>query len=447
MRMQHRRQAWSELGNRYVRVFQHHWKARHALPSDFYNRQEAEFLPAALALQESPGSPSLLWTARLMVGLVVFALVWSVVGQIDIIVSANGKLIPTSRVKTIASVDLASVKGLFVTEGQRVEAGDLLIALDSSNSDAERAKAADAVAQARLQAARAAALMDAVQNQQPPELSKVDGVSPAQWASVRSQLQGQYQEVRARLARLDDEIWRYGSALRLATQRARDYQALMADRTVSQHAWLEREQARIDLQGQLSDARNQRAALIAQTRKEAHDSRVEAEKIIEAAQQDQVRAEEHSRLLRLTAPVTGTVQQLSVHTVGGVVPAAQPLMQIVPEDKEQEIEAFLENKDVGFVQVGQQAEVKLDAFDYTKYGTLRAKVRQVSRDAIPDEKRGLLYSVRVVLEDKSIVIDGQRVALSSGLASNVEIRTGSRRVIEYLLSPLVRHQKEALHER
>lgn len=138
---------------------------------------------------------------------------------------------------------------------------------------------------------------------------------------------------------------------------------------------------------------------------------------------------------------------MSVHTVGGVVPAAQPLMQIVPEDKEQEIEAFLENKDVGFVQVGQQAEVKLDAFDYTKYGTLRAKVRQVSRDAIPDEKRGLLYSVRVVLEDKSIVIDGQRVALSSGLASNVEIRTGSRRVIEYLLSPLVRHQKEALHER
>ncbi|HZG22496.1 MAG TPA: HlyD family type I secretion periplasmic adaptor subunit [Herbaspirillum sp.] len=447
MSLHHRHQAWGDLGRRYLRVFLHFWRLRHALRSDFYTHQEAEFLPAALALQEAPVSRTLLWTARLLVGIVVFAVAWSVLGKIDIIVSANGKLIPTARTKTIASVDLASVKGLFVSEGQRVEAGDLLIALDSSNSDAERDKAADAVAQARLQAARAAALMEAVQQQRSPELGKVEGVSAAQWASVRSQLQGQYQDVRARLARLDDEIWRYGSALRLATQRARDYQALMTDRTVSQHAWLEREQARIDLQGQLADARNQRAALIAQTQKEAHDSRVEAEKIIEAAQQDQRRAEEHSRLLRLTAPVTGTVQQLSVHTVGGVVPAAQPLMQIVPEDKEVEIEAFLENKDVGFVQIGQDAEVKLDAYDYTKYGTLRARVRQVSRDAIQDDKRGLVYSVRIVLDQRSIVIDGQRVALAPGLASNVEIRTGSRRVIEYLLSPLLRHQREALHER
>jgi hemolysin D len=160
---------------------------------------------------------------------------------------------------------------------------------------------------------------------------------------------------------------------------------------VSHHAWLEKEQARIDLQGQLADARNQRAALLAQTRKEAHDSRIEAEKIIESARQDQRRAGEHSNLLRLTAPVTGTVQQLAVHTVGGVVAATQPLMQIVPEGGDIEIEAQIENKDVGFVEVGQQVEVKVDAFDYTKYGTVPARVVFVSRDAIQDEKKGLVY--------------------------------------------------------
>jgi hemolysin D len=216
---------------------------------------------------------------------------------------------------------------------------------------------------------------------------------------------------------------------------------------VSHHAWLEKEQARIDLQGQLADARNQRAALLAQTRKEAHDSRIEAEKIIESARQDQRRAGEHSNLLRLTAPVTGTVQQLAVHTVGGVVAATQPLMQIVPEGGDIEIEAQIENKDVGFVEVGQQVEVKVDAFDYTKYGTVPARVVFVSRDAIQDEKKGLVYSARIALERNSLDVEGRRLPLSAGLAVNVGIRTGSRRVIEYALSPLMRHQKEALHER
>ncbi|WP_044528911.1 HlyD family type I secretion periplasmic adaptor subunit, partial [Herbaspirillum sp. B65] len=226
-----------------------------------------------------------------------------------------------------------------------------------------------------------------------------------------------------------------------------DYQELMVDHTVSRHAWLEKEQARVDLQGQLTDARNQRAALLAQTQKEAHDSRLEAEKIIEAAQQDQRRADEHSKLLHLTAPVSGTVQQLNVHTIGGVVPAAQPLMQIVPEDGEIEVEAWLDNKDVGFVEVGQEVEVKVDAFDYTKYGTVAGRVVQVSRDAIQDEKKGLVYSSRILLSRNTLGVDGRLLPLAAGLAVNVGIRTGSRRVIEYALSPLLRHQKEALHER
>ncbi|AON55122.1 hemolysin secretion-related transmembrane protein [Herbaspirillum seropedicae] len=203
----------------------------------------------------------------------------------------------------------------------------------------------------------------------------------------------------------------------------------------------------MDLQGQLDDARNQRATLVAQTRKDAHDSRIEADKIIEASQQDQRRADEHSKLLKLVAPVTGTVQQLTVHTIGGVVPAAQPLMQIVPQDSQIEVEAMLENKDVGFVEIGQVAEVKIDAFDYTKYGTLPARVVHISRDAIQDEKKGLLYSARIVLDQSSLIVDGRKVQLSAGMAANVEIKTGNRRVIEYALSPLIRHQKEALHER
>jgi hemolysin D len=203
----------------------------------------------------------------------------------------------------------------------------------------------------------------------------------------------------------------------------------------------------VDLEGQLQDAKNQRAALIAQTRKDANDAMTEGSKIVAAGEQDQRRAGEHSKLLKLIAPVDGTVQQLTVHTVGGVVPAAQPLMQIVPKENIVEVEAFLENKDVGFVQVSQNAEVKIDAFDYTKYGTLNAKVKHVSQDAIQDDKKGLIYATKISLDKSSIFVDGKTLPLSAGMSVNVEIKTGTRRVIEYVLSPLVQHQREALHER
>ncbi len=447
MNLLNRLKAWRELLHRYRSVFTHFWKIRASLRTDFFNKQEAEFLPAGLSLQETPDSGTLRWTGRIFMSIVLFTVIWSLCGQIDIIVNATGKIIPSARIKTIGSVDVASVKALYVTEGREVRAGDLLIELDSSSSDAEHDKAGDAVAHAKLQVARSAAMIDAVERLHAPQFNAVSGVTPGQWQAAQLQLEGQYKDFQAKLTRLEGEITRYETALPLSAQRANDFKVLLADNTVSRHAWLEKEQARVDLEGQLQDAKNQRSALIAQTRKEAHDVLIEGNKIIAAGQQDQRRAGVHSKLLKLTAPVDGTVQQLTVHTVGGVVPAAQPLMQIVPKENVVEVEAFLENRDVGFVHDGQTAEAKIDAFDYTKYGTITAKVRHVSQDAIQDEKKGLLYATKIILDKNSIYVDGKSLPLSAGMSVNVEIKTGTRRVIEYVLSPLIQHKREALHER
>ncbi|CAN5346547.1 cyclolysin T1SS periplasmic adaptor subunit CyaD [soil metagenome] len=447
MKALHRLRAWVELIGRYTSVFAFCWKSRHVSRADFFNKQEAEFLPAALSLQETPGSATHLWTARVLMAMVVFVLVWSIVGHIDIVVNATGKVIPSTRTKTIGSIDVASVRALHVREGQQVRAGDVLIELDSSSSDAERDKATDAVAQARLQVARSAAMDAAVEQLRAPTLNGVAGVTQVQWQAAKLQLDGQYRDFSARLARIDGEVLRYATALPLAAQRADDFRALLPERSVSQHAWLEKEQARVDLEGQLREARNQREALIAQARKDARDAMLEANKIISGGEQDRRRAAEHSKLLKLTTPVDGTVQQLTVHTLGGVVPAAQPLMQIVPRDSVVEVEAFLENKDVGFVVVGQSAAVKIDAFDYAKYGTVEAKVTHVSRDAIEDDKKGLLYAVKIALDRSHLVVDGRTLPLTAGMSVNTEIKTGTRRVIEYVLSPLVIHQREALRER
>jgi len=447
MSLKHRGEAYSELFRRYKAIFAHHWQHRHELTGKILTEHEAEFLPAALSLQAKPVSPVARLLAKVLMVMIVVLIAWAILGKIDIIVNASGKVIPSGYSKTIASVDVASVRALYVEEGQPVKAGDILIELDASASDADRDKATGDRTAALLQAARAKALIESIERGRPPQWPVLKNVSTDEWLAAQQYLEGQYHDYIAKLQRIDGDIARYGEALPLATQRAADYKALLLDHDVSHHAWLEKEQARVDLAGQLADAKNQRNALVAETRRTAYDQLTEGSKAAASLGQDALRSDAHSRLLKLTAPVSGTVQQLDVHTIGGVVSAAKPLMQIVPQDTHVEVEAFLENKDVGFVQEGQKVEVKIDAFEYTKYGTVTGKVTHVSRDAIQDDKKGLIYSSRIILDKATIFVEGHEMPLSAGMSVNVEIKTGDRRIIEYVLSPLVRHQRESLNER
>jgi hemolysin D len=449
MSFKHKVEAWQELFNRYREVWGHFWAQRHELTLPELKAHEAEFLPAALSIQTQPVSPAGRWVARILILLIVVLFVWSVLGHIDIIVNAQGKIIPGGYTKTIASVEVASVRALNVEEGQAVKAGDVLIELDTRASDSERDKSEGDRQTAWLQAERSRAMLKAIDTSQAPKLAEVkpQDLDAQRVQDAQQHLQDQWRDYQAKLTRLEGEISRYSQALPLATQRAKDYAELAKTNDVSQHAWFEKEQARIDLEGQLADARHQKASLSAETRKTAQDALNEANRIAASSAQDVQKAKVHGDLLKLASPVDGTVQQLTVHTVGGVVPAAQPLMQIVPKQATVEMEAFMENKDVGFVQAGQEAQVKVDAFEYTKYGTIPAKVSHVSQDAIQDEKKGLIYSVKVVLTQSTINVDGREVTLSPGMSGSVEIKTGTRRVIEYVLAPLLQHGRESLHER
>jgi hemolysin D len=149
----------------------------------------------------------------------------------------------------------------------------------------------------------------------------------------------------------------------------------------------------------------------------------------------------------LAAPVAGTVQQLAIHTAGGVVTPAQPLLVIVPDDAPVTAEVVLDNKDVGFVHAGQAAEVKLETFTYTRYGTVPATVKSVSADAVVDDRRGAVFAITLALGRDRLDVDGQAIKLAPGMNLTAEIKTGERRVIEYLLSPLQRRVGESLKER
>jgi hemolysin D len=163
-------------------------------------------------------------------------------------------------------------------------------------------------------------------------------------------------------------------------------------------------------------------------------------------QQEETKATQRQHRMQLRAPVSGTVQQLAVHTVGGVATQAQALMEIVPDDT-LEVEASIDNKDIGFVNPGQDAVVKIETFPYTHYGYLDGKVAKVSNDATQDKKLGLVFPARIKLPTNRILVEHKWVTLSPGMAVTVEIKTGKRRVAEYFLSPLVEAGQESLRER
>jgi len=230
---------------------------------------------------------------------------------------------------------------------------------------------------------------------------------------------------------------------------------------LARHAYLEKEQACLDLARQLGvqqtaviqagaakqEAERRRDGVIAQTRRALLDLLQQADQKIVSLTQELAKARYQEALTTLEAPVDGTVQQLAIHTVGGVVTPAQPLMVIVPQDQPVEVEAMLENKDIGFVHPGQAVTVKVETFTYTKYGTLDGTVVSVSRDAIEDEKRGLIYSSKIRLDRDHLNIKGQDIKLSPGMAVTVEVKTDQRRVIEYFLSPLQQYTSESIRER
>lgn len=458
--------AWLGLIARYRQHVAHFWERRHEVATPELKAHESEFLPSALSLQTAPVSPAGRWVARILMGLLFALLLWSVLGRMDIIVNAAGKIIPSDRSKTIASVETARVDGLFVEEGQAVNAGDLLIELDTRMSDRERDKAIGDREVAQLQVARSRALLSSVKAKRLEPMTGVELVPAERVADARRHLESQWADFEAKLKRLDGEIARYERQLPLAAQRANDYRVLALGHDVSVHAWLEKEQERFDLEGRLADVVNQRRAHITETLKNAEDDLDDGLRQAQSSGQDAERAAAHSDLLRLKAPVAGTVQQLMVHTVGGVVQSAQPLMVIVPCRHQVEVEAFIENKDVGFVAEGQHAQVKIETFDYTKYGTVAGRITHVSRDAIvpvaqtgatvpearrEDEKmdalKGPVYEVKVLLEQSAMSIDGRKVTLAPGMNVSIEIKTGSRRIIEYFLSPLIKHAHESFNQR
>lgn len=456
--------------------------------------EDRQFLPAALEIVESPASPIGRIVAHTLIALFAIAVIWACIGKVDIVASAKGKIIPSGRVKLIQPFETGVVRAIEVHDGQFVKAGQSLIQLDPTINEAESKHYQTDLTAAELDIARLEAELsdgDALAHfQAPPD-------APETSVAVQRQfLIDQMAEQQAKLAVLDRqrkqkedeqattqaEIEKLEATLPILQERVDMRKTLYDHNTGSKAEYLELLQALVDEQHDLNvqkrkaDEAASAIATIAEQRSEAYEEfrreryadLAEAERKAKGLNEDVIRSQHRAALQDLTAPVDGTVQQLSVHTIGGVVTPAQTLMVLVPSDSQLEIEAMVLNRDIGFVHAGQQAQIKVDAFNFNRYGLIDGKVIDVSPDAITRDKtpsnastdqRGaenessepsnqeLVYAARVSLARTQMQIDDRSVNLEPGMAVTVEIRTGERRIITYLLSPLLRYKQEALRER
>lgn len=444
-------------------------------------REETQFLPAALEIIETPPSPMLRGLLLALSGLVVLAVAWSIIGKLDTVAVATGRTVPEGNVKLVSWGGVGSemgstgvVRAIHVKEGQQVRKGQLLIELDPTVAGADAAQAERSLNSAEVEKARAAAIV-AYLNGKSPVFAPPPGTPAETVATQRTLISAQIAEYEAKRASLlQTRAERQSELAGSELERTKLQETLpflekqvnarreLAEKGLSSKLLLwELEEQLIDrkrsIEVQERAAAKSRAAIasineqLAQLRQEF--ARQTLGGLVEAQDQASLSAEEIKKadqrrvLQHLRAPVAGTVQQLAVHTVGGVVQQAQPLMIIVPSDGDLIVEAQILNKDMGFVRIGQPVAVKLEAFSFTEYGYIEGVLDHISPDALQDEKKGLVYTARVRLKQKAISANGRTIALTPGMAVQADIKTGERRIIQYLLSPIMKTVEEAGRER
>lgn len=453
-------------------------------------RQELEFLPAALEIVETPPSPVGRAIGASIVGFFVVALAWSTFGTIDIIATASGRFVPTGRTKVIQPFETGVVRAILVKDGTAVKAGDVLIEIDPTASEADERRLTRNLTQDRLDMARLTALLvDDVAVFVPPP-----GIDAALVATARRQMEEQRGEHVAKLATLDRQIAQKQAERRSVQATVAKGQAslpmlrgqfeiretLMKKGFGTKVLYLQAQQQLVEQEQQLLvDGHREEEVAAALGALERQKAEVESEyrkTLFADLAKAQVQASEHEQegakaaqrrvYQTLLAPVDGTVQQLAVHTIGGVVTPAQQLLVIVPKESRLEIEANLANRDVGFVHPGQEVEVKVEAFTFTRYGLLHGVVESLSRDAVTAEAgtnrsrdaeapaddaerqaRQPAYVAHITVREDGLDTEQGWRTIEPGMAVTAEIKTGQRRIIEFLLSPLLRYRHDAGRER
>lgn len=450
------------------------------------NREETEFLPAALEALES--TPSQFSRALMLIICMVLtlSLLISWFGFLDTEAVAEGKIIPVGQVKTIQSLIAGRVDNILIKEGERVTAGQVLVQLNRIESMADVHALESSLLYLKLNEGRIRCLLAAILTGQQahPDLrewfSNQQPLLPSppteeQWSMQQQLLDFDYaffsssdkamedaiDQRKATIEAIHSEIERYHVLLPLYEEQEKNIKALLEKSHASKTEWLSAREKQVSAYQQLMVEKNRlqeaKAALastISERSKQSFNfqqSRMqqinEFNDRLEELRQALRKAQERDRQTYITAPVSGTVHHLELHSVGAVVESAKPLMTIVPDKAELQVEAMVLNKDIGFIQTGMPVDIKIESFPYTFYGYLGGVVQSIARDAVVIPEQGLVYPTYIHIDRQSVVINGRDQPLQAGMVVSAEVKTGTRRALEFFIEPFLRYRDEAFNVR
>ncbi|MBP5123143.1 MULTISPECIES: HlyD family type I secretion periplasmic adaptor subunit [Pseudomonas] len=403
----------------------------------------------------------------------LFLVLWANFAVIDEVTKGEGKAIPSSKLQKIQNLEGGIVSELYVKEGQIVEAGAPLIRLDDTRFQSNVGETETVRLSMLLRVERLSAEVDERELSFPAEAVKE---APGQAASEKSLYQSRRQQLHDEIGGLQEQLIQKQQELREFTSKQAQYrqqlglqrqeiamsEPLVAQGAVSPVEVLRLKRAEVETRGQLDattlaipraeSAIKEVQRKIDETRgkfrSEALTQLNEARTELNKASATGKALEDRVSRTLVTSPVRGIVKQLMVNTIGGVIQPGSDMVEIVPLDDTLLVEAKIRPQDIAFLHPGQEAVVKFSAYDYTIYGGLKARLEQIGADTITDEdKKTTYYMIKLRTDRSHLGTDEKPLLIIPGMVASVDIITGKKSILSYLLKPIIRARAEALHER
>ncbi|MCF8051690.1 MAG: HlyD family type I secretion periplasmic adaptor subunit [Desulfobacterales bacterium] len=427
-----------------------------------------EFKPLLVEIEEQPLNPLGRTVFWIIIAAIGFFGLWMFCGRVDVVVTARGKVIPVGEVKTVQPLTAGVVRAIRVKPGDFVKEGQVLMEIDPSDIEPELESMKVDLAQVELEILRIESLLS--ETAFSPSEGKYDrrqiGMQQEIYESARRRLQQQIRVKKEELGQVSERL----AATRKSLARA-VFQWQLAEERLSRLTPVKDIISKDDY----DKARSERTSFEDQVNEKIHG----VEELWKSAERvrreiDLIRTEEQNRLLeelsekrqrqiylqakiekaaflssrqQITAPVRGTVTQLLIHTIGGVVTPAEKLAHIVPADSPLVIKALVLNKDVGFIAPSMDASIKIDTFNFQKYGLIDGTVLQVANDSIEDKNLGLVYETYIEPKKTTLTVEGVETPIGTGMSVTAEIKVGKRRIIEFFIYPLIKYLDEGISVR
>ncbi|MDD4950828.1 HlyD family type I secretion periplasmic adaptor subunit [Sulfuricurvum sp.] len=434
----------------------------------FHTKDKHEFTPLLVEIEERPTSPlgrSLLWS---LFAFLTISLLWLFLAKIDVVVSARGKVVPVGEIKTLQPVETGVIGSILVKEGQSVKKGEVLMEIDPSVTQSDLESKQKNLSLLELEIERLDAQINDRTFHPSSKCQETSAIATQQMMYTSGKLAyDQQRQVLQEQIRQNDEATEAAKAdssrLKQLLGSAKDHEARLKEvlDIIAKKEYEDAKNQRIEYQEQLTmkehviaqsqgklnelnqqlhlvtqEYRNKLLTDLTQKSKEATSLRTEVEttQFRNAKQQ-------------IIAPVDGYIGKLLVHTVGGVVTPAEKLVTIIPKGVPLIIQATVLNQDIGFITKEMESAIKIDTFDFQKYGLLHGTVKHIADDAIEDEKLGPVYEITIDPKETTLRVEGKELTINPGMSVTAELKVGKRRVIEFFIYPMIKYLDEGLSVR